>query len=65
MYYKPVAYNHRMKINKKVTQVKNFEVSVPTHVALRMFILQVLASQSCIFWHRIENKQKGHSSRNL
>ena len=33
------------KINRKVTRVGTFEVSVPAHVALRMFIMQVLASQ--------------------
>ena len=30
---------------KSVTRVGTFEVSVPTYVALRMFIMQVLASQ--------------------
>ena len=33
------------KINRRVNRVGTFEVSVPTHVALRMFIMQVLASQ--------------------
>ena len=33
------------KINSRVTRVGTFEVRVPTHVALRMFIMQVLASQ--------------------
>ena len=33
------------KINRKVTRVGTSEVYVPTHVALRMFIMQVLASQ--------------------
>ena len=32
-------------INSRVTRVGTFEVCVPTHVALRMFIMQVLASQ--------------------
>ena len=32
-------------INSRVTQVGTFEVGVPTHVALRMFIMEVLASQ--------------------
>ena len=33
------------KINRKATRVGTFEVSVSTHVSLRMFIMQVLASQ--------------------
>ena len=33
------------KINRRVIRVGTFEVCVPTHVALRMFIMQVLASQ--------------------
>ena len=36
---------HRIEINRKVTRVCSFEVCVPAHVALRMFIMQVLASQ--------------------
>ena len=32
-------------INSRVTRDGTFEVCVPTHVALRMFIMQVLASQ--------------------
>ena len=32
-------------INSRVTRVGNFEVFVSMHVALRMFIIQVLASQ--------------------
>ena len=32
-------------INSSVNRVGTFEVCVPTHVALRMFIMQVLASQ--------------------
>ena len=32
-------------INSRVTRVGTFEVSVSMHVALRMFIMQVLASQ--------------------
>ena len=33
------------EINRRVTRVGTFQVSVPTHVALRMFIMHVLASQ--------------------
>ena len=33
------------KAHRTVTRVGTFEVCVPTHVALRMFIMQVLASQ--------------------
>ena len=36
---------HKILINRKVTQVGIFEVCVSTHVSLRMFIMQVLASQ--------------------
>ena len=36
--------SHRIG-NKRATQVGTFEVCVVTHVALRMFIMQVLASQ--------------------
>ena len=36
---------HRIGNDRRVTRVGTFEVSVPTHVALRMFIMQVLASQ--------------------
>ena len=36
---------HRIEINRKATRVGTFEVCVPTHVSLRMFIMQVLASQ--------------------
>ena len=32
-------------INSRVTRVGTFEVCVPMHVTLRMFIMQVLASQ--------------------
>ena len=32
-------------MNSRVTRVGTFKVCVPTHVALRMFIMQVLASQ--------------------
>ena len=32
-------------MNRKATRVGNFEVCVSTHVSLRMFIMQVLASQ--------------------
>ena len=34
-----------MAMNRMVTRVRKFEISVPTHVALCMFIMQVLASQ--------------------
>ena len=36
---------HRIEINRRATRVGTFEVCVSTHVALRMFIMQVLASQ--------------------
>ena len=36
---------HRIEINRKATRVGTFEVCVSTHVLLRMFIMQVLASQ--------------------
>ena len=36
---------HRIEISRKATRVGTFEVCVSTHVALRMFIMQVLASQ--------------------
>ena len=36
---------HRIEINRRTTRVGNFEVCVSTHVSLRMFIMQVLASQ--------------------
>ena len=36
---------HRIEINRKATRVGTFEVCVSTHVSLRMFIMQVLASQ--------------------
>ena len=31
-------------MNRRATRIKTFDVCVPTHVALRMFIMQVLAS---------------------
>ena len=37
--------SHRIEINRKATRVGTFEVCVSTHVSLRMFIMQVLASQ--------------------
>ena len=37
--------HHRIEINRKATRVGTFEVCVSTHVSLRMFIMQVLASQ--------------------
>ena len=36
---------HRIEINRKATRVGTLEVCVSTHVSLRMFIMQVLASQ--------------------
>ena len=36
---------HRIEINRKASRVGTFEVCVSTHVSLRMFIMQVLASQ--------------------
>ena len=40
-----IALHHRIEINRKATRVGTFEVCVSTHVSLRMFIMQVLASQ--------------------
>ena len=40
-----LTLGHKIEIKRKVTPVGIFEVCVPTHVALRMFIMQVLASQ--------------------
>ena len=40
-----LSFNHRIEINRKATRVGTFEVCVSTHVSLRMFIMQVLASQ--------------------
>ena len=37
--------SHRIEINRKATRVGTFEVCVSTHVSLRIFIMQVLASQ--------------------
>ena len=39
------SWRHRIEINRKATRVGTFEVCVSTHVSLRMFIMQVLASQ--------------------
>ena len=36
---------HRIEINRKATRAGTFEVCVSTHVSLRMFIMQLLASQ--------------------
>ena len=36
---------HRIEITRRATRVGTFEVCVSTHVALRMLIMQVLASQ--------------------
>ena len=40
-----VTLHHRIEINRKATRVGTFEVCVSTHVSLRIFIMQVLASQ--------------------
>ena len=40
-----LQFYHRIEINRKATRVGTFEVCVSTHVSLRMFIMQVLASQ--------------------
>ena len=40
-----LTLKHRIVINRKATRVGTFEVCVSTHVSLRMFIMQVLASQ--------------------
>ena len=37
--------HHRIEINRKATRVGTSEVCVSTHVSLRMFFMQVLASQ--------------------
>ena len=39
------SLQHGIEIDRKATRVRTFEVCVPTHVTLRMFIRQVLASQ--------------------
>ena len=43
--YGGYSEKHSIGINYRVTRVGTFEVCVPTHVALRMFIMQVLVSQ--------------------
>ena len=43
-YYSFMAYIVQNR-NTRLTQVRKFKVCFPTHVTLRMFILQVLASQ--------------------
>ena len=40
-----LTLGHRIEINRRATRVGTFEVCVSAHVALRMFIMQVLASQ--------------------
>ena len=45
MEFRKSSPNHRIEINRKATRVGTFEVCVSTHVSLRMFIMQVLASQ--------------------
>ena len=50
----PWSY-HRIENKQKVTRVGTFEVYVPTHAALRMFIMQVLASQL----HFLANRNAG------
>ena len=47
--------SHRIENNREVTRVGTFEVSVPTHVALRMFIMKVLACQL----HFLANRNAG------
>ena len=42
-------------INRKVTQVGTFEIYIPIHDALHMFIMQVLASQL----HFLANRNTG------
>ena len=42
-------------MNSRATRVGTFEVCVPTHVALRRFIIQVLASQL----HFMTNRNAG------
>ena len=42
---KTSRYVYRILINRRVTRVGTFEVCVPTHVALGMFIMQVRVSQ--------------------
>ena len=49
------CFGTEQKINRRVTRVGTFEVYVPTHVALRMFIMQVLASQL----HFLANRNAG------
>ena len=45
-----------LEINRRATQVGTFAVCVLTHDALRMFIMQVLASQL----HVLANRIGGH-----
>ena len=42
-------------MNSRATRVGTFEVCVPTHVALRLFIMRVLASQ----WYFLTNRNAG------
>ena len=53
--HKRTNHTTEWKINRKVTRVGTFEVYVPTHVALRMLIMQVLASQL----HFLANRNVG------
>ena len=46
---------HTIENKQRVTRVGTFEVSVHTHVALRMFIMQVLAIQL----HFLANRNAG------
>ena len=39
------GFYHRMEINRRATRDGTFVVCVPTHVALRIFIIHILASQ--------------------
>ena len=46
------SFNHKIEINRKTTRLRTFEVCVPTHVSLPMFIMQVLASQFAFLANR-------------
>ena len=51
-----IACSHRIENKQeRVTRIGTFEVSFPTHVALRMFLMQVLASQL----HFLANRNAG------
>ena len=44
-YFLTHSIYHRIQIHRRFTQFGTFEFCVPTHVVLRTFIMQVLASQ--------------------